>query len=88
MIFLGQKLFVVVCKHVGPCLRSFQLFAVHLFCDIAQVHVDLLALKMAIFSPQMAKKWHFWEMKMAENCIIWSKMSVFCMAKYETMLLL
>ena len=42
MAFLSQKSFAFICKHVGPCLRSTQLFSVHLFCKIAQLHVDLL----------------------------------------------
>ena len=42
MAFLSQKSFAFVCQHVGPCLRSTQLFSVHLFCKIAQLHVDLL----------------------------------------------
>ena len=43
MAFLGQKTFVFVCQHVVPCLRSIHFYAVHLFCKIAQVQVDLLA---------------------------------------------
>ena len=63
MTFLGQKSFVFVCQYVGPCFRSTQLFAVHLFYKIAQVQVDLLAFypEYGHFSPKMAKKWHFWE---------------------------
>ena len=37
------KNYSFVCQHVSQCLRSTQLFSVHLFCKIAQVQVDLLA---------------------------------------------
>ena len=43
MAFLSKKSFASVCQHEGPCLRSTQLFSVHLFCKIAQLQVDLLA---------------------------------------------
>ena len=43
MAFLSQKSFAFVCQHVGPCLRSTQLFSVHLSCKIARLQVDLLA---------------------------------------------
>ena len=43
MAFFSQKSFAFVCQHVGPYLRSTQLFSVHLFCKIAQLLVDLLA---------------------------------------------
>ena len=54
--------------YVGPCLRSIQLFAVHLFYKIAQVHVDLLAFypEMAIFSPKMV----FWAKKIIFSCLL------------------
>ena len=58
MAFFGQKLFVFVSQHVGPCLRCTQLFAVHLFCKIAQVLVDLLAFYPEL--PFLAQKRHFW----------------------------
>ena len=37
------KNYFFVCQHVSQCLRSTQLFAVHLFFKIAQVQVDSLA---------------------------------------------
>ena len=58
---LGQKLFVFVCQHVSPCFSYLQ-------CTYSVTLIKykliywLFILKMVIFSPKMAKRWHFWEM--------------------------